>query len=154
MGFYCQDRCHARLGRIEEGSLLLKHDLFRKPVATPGQARGRAFSGSCSRRSRLCCSSCTPRQEGHPADAGKILSRSPHTSRRSRKARRRRGDGGYAVADDGETSVGSIFVIDAKDRAAVDGFVRSDPYHVNRVWETVQIHGYNEARHAITSVRI
>jgi hypothetical protein len=28
----------------------------------------------------------------------------------------------------------------------VDAFTRSDPYHVNRVWETVQIHGYNKKR--------
>ncbi len=53
---------------------------------------------------------------------------------------------GTLVADDGETPVGSIFVIDAKDRAAVDAFVRSDPYHVNSVWENVQIHGYNKKR--------
>ena len=53
---------------------------------------------------------------------------------------------GTLVADDGETPVGSIFVIDAKDRAAVDAFTRSDPYHVNKVWETVQIHGYNKKR--------
>ena len=53
---------------------------------------------------------------------------------------------GTLVADDGELPVGSIFVIDAKDRPAVDRFVRSDPYHVNSVWETVQIHGYNKKR--------
>ena len=53
---------------------------------------------------------------------------------------------GTLVADDGETPVGSIFVIDARDRAAVDAFTRSDPYHVNRVWETVQTHGYNKKR--------
>jgi uncharacterized protein YciI len=53
---------------------------------------------------------------------------------------------GTLVADDAETPVGSIFVIDAKDRAAVDAFTRSDPYHVNKVWETVQIHGYNKKR--------
>jgi uncharacterized protein len=34
---------------------------------------------------------------------------------------------GTLVADDGETPVGSIFVIDARDRAAVDTFTRSDP---------------------------
>ena len=34
---------------------------------------------------------------------------------------------GTLVADDGETPVGSIFVIDAKDRNAVDTFARSDP---------------------------
>ncbi len=53
---------------------------------------------------------------------------------------------GTLVADDGETPVGSIFVIDAKDRAAVDVFTRSDPYHVNKVWEMVRIHGYNKKR--------
>jgi hypothetical protein len=48
--------------------------------------------------------------------------------------------------------VGSIFVIDAKDRAAVHAFTHTDPYCVNSVWDKVQIHGYNkkrgEARHA------
>jgi uncharacterized protein YciI len=53
---------------------------------------------------------------------------------------------GTLVADDGETPVGSVFVVDARDRAAVDAFTRSDPYHVNHVWETVQIHGYNKKR--------
>ena len=53
---------------------------------------------------------------------------------------------GTLVADDGETPVGSVFVIDAKDRAAADAFTRSDPYHVNDVWETVQIHVYNKKR--------
>jgi uncharacterized protein YciI len=53
---------------------------------------------------------------------------------------------GTLVADDGETPVGSVFVLDAKTRAAVDAFTRSDPYHVNQVWEHVQIHGYNKKR--------
>jgi uncharacterized protein YciI len=53
---------------------------------------------------------------------------------------------GTLLADDGETPVGSVFVIDAKDRAAAEAFTRSDPYHVNGVWETVQIHGYNKKR--------
>ncbi len=53
---------------------------------------------------------------------------------------------GTLVADDGETPVGSIFVIDAADRAAVDAFTKSDPYHVNGVWERVAIHGYNKKR--------
>jgi uncharacterized protein YciI len=53
---------------------------------------------------------------------------------------------GTLVADDGETPVGSVFVLEAKTRAAVDAFTRSDPYHVNRVWEQVQIHGYNKKR--------
>ena len=53
---------------------------------------------------------------------------------------------GTLVADDGETPVGSIFVIDAADRAAVDAFARSDPYHQNGVWGRVQIHRYNKKR--------
>lgn len=53
---------------------------------------------------------------------------------------------GTLVADDGETPVGSVFVVDAKDRATVDAFVHSDPYHVNGVWGTLQIHGYNKKR--------
>src|SRR5262245_45968510 len=53
---------------------------------------------------------------------------------------------GTLVDDDGETPVGSIFVIDAADRAAVDAFARSDPYHLNGVWERVSIHGYNKKR--------
>ena len=53
---------------------------------------------------------------------------------------------GTLVADDGETPVGSVFVLEAKTRAAVDAFTHSDPYHVNQVWEQVQIHGYNKKR--------
>jgi uncharacterized protein YciI len=53
---------------------------------------------------------------------------------------------GTLIADDGMTPCGSVFVIDAKDRATVDAFVRSDPYHVNGVWERVQIHGYSKKR--------
>src|SRR5580658_5497055 len=53
---------------------------------------------------------------------------------------------GTLVADDGETPIGSIFVIDAKNRAAVDAFTRSDPYHLNGVWEQVDIHRYNKKR--------
>jgi uncharacterized protein YciI len=53
---------------------------------------------------------------------------------------------GTLIGDDGETPCGSVFVIDAKDRNTADAFTRSDPYHVNQVWETVQIHGYSKKR--------
>src|SRR2546423_14935329 len=53
---------------------------------------------------------------------------------------------GTLVGDDGEMPVGSVFVIDASDRTAVDAFTRSDPYHVNGVWGTVHINIYNKKR--------
>src|SRR3974377_2415976 len=53
---------------------------------------------------------------------------------------------GTLGADDGETPVGSIFVIDAADRAAVDAFTRRDPYHVNGVWGRVTVARYNQTR--------
>ena len=53
---------------------------------------------------------------------------------------------GTLVADDGETPVGSVFVIDAADRAAAAAFTRTDPYHQNGVWERVNIHRYNKKR--------
>jgi uncharacterized protein YciI len=42
--------------------------------------------------------------------------------------------------------VGTIFVIDAKDRTAAEAFTRSDPYHINGVWGTVQIHRSSKKR--------
>lgn len=53
---------------------------------------------------------------------------------------------GPLVADDGETPVGSLFVIEAKDRAAVDAFTRTDPYCSNGVWERIDIHYFNKKR--------
>lgn len=53
---------------------------------------------------------------------------------------------GPLVADDGETPVGSLFVLEAKDRAAVDAFTRSDPYCKHGVWERIDIHYFNKKR--------
>jgi uncharacterized protein YciI len=53
---------------------------------------------------------------------------------------------GTLVAADGETPVGSLFILEAADRAAIDAFTGSDPYHVNGVWETVDVHYYNKKR--------
>ena len=36
--------------------------------------------------------------------------------------------------------------IDAAGRSAVERFVRSDPYHLNGVWERLDIHGYSKKR--------
>ena len=53
---------------------------------------------------------------------------------------------GTLVAADGETPVGSLFILEAENRAAVDAFTDSDPYRVNRVWEHVEVHYYNKKR--------
>jgi uncharacterized protein YciI len=53
---------------------------------------------------------------------------------------------GTLLADDGETPCGSVFVIEAPSRAALERFVRSDPYHLNGVWDRVDIHGYSKKR--------
>ena len=53
---------------------------------------------------------------------------------------------GTLLAADGEMPCGSVFVIDAGSRAAIDRFVQSDPYHAHGVWDRVEIHGYNKKR--------
>jgi uncharacterized protein YciI len=49
---------------------------------------------------------------------------------------------GPLVADDGETMIGSLFVIEAPDRAAAEVFNRDDPFSVQGVWATVTIHAF------------
>jgi uncharacterized protein len=41
---------------------------------------------------------------------------------------------GPLLADDGETMIGSVFFIEAPDRAAVEQFIANDPFTVNDVW--------------------
>ena len=53
---------------------------------------------------------------------------------------------GTLVAGDGETPVGSLFILEAHDRSALDAFTGSDPYQVNGVWEKVEVHYYNKKR--------
>ena len=53
---------------------------------------------------------------------------------------------GTLVAPDGETPVGSLFILEAGNRAAIDAFTASDPYHINGVWEHVEVHYYRRKR--------
>jgi uncharacterized protein len=53
---------------------------------------------------------------------------------------------GTLVAGDGETPVGSLFILEAKDRGAIDAFTDSDPYCLNGVWERIDVHYYNKKR--------
>ena len=51
---------------------------------------------------------------------------------------------GTLVAEDGETPVGSLFVLEAPNRSSIDAFTDSDPYRVNGVWEKLDVHYYNK----------
>ena len=46
------------------------------------------------------------------------------------------------VADDGETIVGSLYLFEAEDRAAVDEFQRNDPLVAADIWETVEVRAF------------
>ncbi|WP_207484402.1 YciI family protein [Arenibaculum pallidiluteum] len=49
---------------------------------------------------------------------------------------------GPLVADDGETMVGSLLVVEAPDRAAVERFNAADPFHRAGIWQGVTITGF------------
>ncbi len=49
---------------------------------------------------------------------------------------------GPLVADDGETTIGSLYVFEAEDRAAVDEFQRNDPLVAADIWETVEVRAF------------
>ncbi len=51
---------------------------------------------------------------------------------------------GPLVADDGETIVGSLYLFEADDRAAVDEFQRNDPLVQADIWETVEVRAFNK----------
>lgn len=46
---------------------------------------------------------------------------------------------GPLVADDGATMIGSLFLLEAPDRAAVERFNKADPFHAANIWERVTI---------------
>lgn len=49
---------------------------------------------------------------------------------------------GPLVADDGATMLGSLFVVEAADRAAVERFNAADPFRRAGIWERVSITGF------------
>jgi hypothetical protein len=53
---------------------------------------------------------------------------------------------GSIVADDGETPIGSLLVVEAQDREAVERFCSVDPYRTGGVWDKVEIHAYVKRR--------
>ena len=51
--------------------------------------------------------------------------------------------GGPLVSDDGASSIGSLMVLDAPDRAAAEKFNRADPFHKNGIWGKVEIRRFD-----------
>ena len=51
---------------------------------------------------------------------------------------------GPLVADDGETIVGSLYLFEAEDRAAVDAFQANDPLVQADIWETIEVRAFNK----------
>lgn len=49
---------------------------------------------------------------------------------------------GPLVADDGETMMGSLFLLEAESREAVARFNEADPFHKAGIWERVTITGF------------
>lgn len=49
---------------------------------------------------------------------------------------------GPLVGDDGTTMVGSLFVVEAADRATVERFNAADPFRVAGIWERITITGF------------
>ena len=46
---------------------------------------------------------------------------------------------GPLLAEDGETMIGSLFVIEAENRAAAEAFVAADPFRQGGVWAEVSL---------------
>jgi uncharacterized protein YciI len=49
---------------------------------------------------------------------------------------------GPLLADDGETMIGSLFVIEAEDAAAVERFRAADPYVRAGLFDRVEVHPF------------
>jgi uncharacterized protein YciI len=50
---------------------------------------------------------------------------------------------GPLLAEDGATMIGSLFVVEAGDRASVEAFVAADPFRQGGVWAEVAIHRFH-----------
>lgn len=47
---------------------------------------------------------------------------------------------GPTFAADGETTLGSFFIVEAETRAAAQALIERDPFHAAGVWRSVEIH--------------
>jgi len=51
---------------------------------------------------------------------------------------------GPLVTDDGARAIGSLFLVDAANRAEVEAFQRADPFFNAGIWETVEVRAFNK----------
>jgi uncharacterized protein YciI len=51
---------------------------------------------------------------------------------------------GPLVSDDGETMIGSLFIVEADSRDDVVAFNRADPFAAANVWKSVEIHAFSK----------
>ena len=51
---------------------------------------------------------------------------------------------GPLMSDDGQKIVGSLFIVDAKDRSEVERFQRNDPLVHADIWQTVEVRAFNK----------
>jgi len=51
--------------------------------------------------------------------------------------------GGPLVSDDGKSSIGSLIVIEAPDRAAAEKFSRADPFFNNGIWDKLDVQRFD-----------
>lgn len=49
---------------------------------------------------------------------------------------------GPLTSDDGARTVGSFFIVEAADRAAVEGFQAADPLFLAGIWATVDVRAF------------
>lgn len=49
---------------------------------------------------------------------------------------------GPLMSDDGETMIGSLFLIEADTKAAVEAFNDADPFHRAGIWAEIRIHRF------------
>ena len=49
---------------------------------------------------------------------------------------------GPLVKDDGETMIGSLFILEAKDRAEAERWVRNDPYNKAGLFAHIELHAF------------
>lgn len=50
---------------------------------------------------------------------------------------------GPLVSDDGEQMIGSLFLVEAEGREAVERFNAADPFKAADIWQTVSITGFH-----------